>query len=114
MEPEHQELLRRFRLVLSEQLLVSDSVVPFLFQEQVLTHAQVEDIEAQPTNRKKNLKLLDLLTRCGPRAFSCFLRALDEHSWVRDRLLLELRVGIEPGAGAAGDDVTSHAHTLHI
>ncbi|KAM9845534.1 death domain-containing protein CRADD [Aulostomus maculatus] len=98
MEPVHRELLRRHRWLLSEQLQVSDTIVPFLYQEDVLTRAQVEDIEAQPTNIRRSLKLLDLLPNRGPRAFPCFLQALDEYSWVRDWLLRELQT--KPGAPA--------------
>lgn len=102
MQPEHRALLRAHRLELSGQLLVSDSIVPFLYQESVLTEAQVEEIESQPSSRQKTLKLLDILPSRGPRAFGCFLRSLDEFSWIRDRLLLELREGPGPGPGLAG------------
>ncbi|KAM7367441.1 hypothetical protein PAMP_015342 [Pampus punctatissimus] len=102
MEPAHKELLRRHRLELSGQLLVSDTIVPFLYQENILTEAQVEEIETQPTDRQKSLKLLQLLPGRGPRAFPALLRALDDFSWVRDKLLLELQAA--PGAtGEAGD-----------
>lgn len=91
MEPEHRALLRAFRLELSAQLLVSDSIVPFLYQENILSQAQVEDIESVVTNRQKTLKLLDLLPNCGPRAFQAFLHSLDDFCWVREQLLLELQ-----------------------
>lgn len=91
MEPEHRALLRAHRLELSGQLLVSDTIVPFLYQEDILSQSQVEDIECQPTNRHKALKLLDILPNRGPRAFHLFLRSLDDFSWIRDQLLLELQ-----------------------
>ncbi|XP_029282058.1 death domain-containing protein CRADD [Cottoperca gobio] len=97
MDPVHKALLQTHRLELSGQLLVSDTIVPFLYQENIFTDAQVEDIEAQPTNRQKSLKLLELLPGRGPRAFDCFLRSLEEFGWVRDKLLLELRT--PPGTG---------------
>lgn len=100
MQPEHRALLRAHRLELSGQLLVSDSIVPFLYQESVLTESQVEEIESQPSSRQKTLKLLDILPSRGPRAFGCFLRSLDEFSWIRDGLLQELREG--PGPGPTG------------
>ncbi|KAM9705233.1 death domain-containing protein CRADD [Menidia menidia] len=100
MEPVHRDLLRGLRLELADQLLVSEAVVPFLYQEEILTEAQVEDIESQPSNRRKCLRLLDLLPHRGPRAFDAFIRALEDFSWVRDRLLLELQAGGEsPQAG---------------
>lgn len=91
MEPEHRALLREHRLELSGQLLVSDSIVPFLYQENILTQTQVEDIESLATNRQKTLKLLDILPNCGPRAFHAFLQSLGDFCWIRDQLLLELR-----------------------
>nr|XP_046234522.1 death domain-containing protein CRADD isoform X2 [Scatophagus argus] len=63
----------------------------FPFKENILTESQVEDIESELTNRRKSLKLLDILPSRGPRAFDSFLRSLDEFSWVRDKLLVELQ-----------------------
>ncbi|CAJ1054428.1 death domain-containing protein CRADD [Xyrichtys novacula] len=99
MDPEHRALLRTHRLYLSGELLVSDTIVPFLYQEEILTEAQVEDIRCQPTDRQQTLKLLDLLPSRGPAAFDAFLRSLEDFSWVRDRLLLELQKpsGLGPG-----------------
>ncbi|XP_008399935.1 death domain-containing protein CRADD [Poecilia reticulata] len=113
MEPEHRAVLRKFRVQLSDQLLVSDTIVPFLYQEGVLTEAQVEQVEGQLTNRQKNLKLLDLLPNRGPRAFGAFLEALRDFSWIRDRLQLELQnsAGTGPpgpnlaGTGASGPNL---------
>ncbi|XP_029969038.1 death domain-containing protein CRADD [Salarias fasciatus] len=100
MDPAHRAVLRRLRVELSGQLLVSDAVLPLLFQEEVLTEAQVEDIESRSSERQKALRLLDLLPSRGPRAFPVFLRALDDFSWVRERLLEELReAGPGPGPG---------------
>ncbi|XP_036977746.1 death domain-containing protein CRADD [Acanthopagrus latus] len=115
MDPAHRALLRAHRLELSGQLLVSDTIVPLLYQDDILTEAQVEHIESQPTNRQKTLKLLDLLPSRGPRAFHAFLRSLDDFSWVRDKLLLELQTrpgpgpgpepGLAPGPGLGSTDV---------
>lgn len=91
MEPEHRALLREHRMDLSDQLLVSDTIVPFLYQENILTRTQVEDIESLPTSRQRSLRLLDVLPNCGPRAFHAFLLSLGDFGWVRERLLLELQ-----------------------
>ncbi|XP_034434775.1 death domain-containing protein CRADD isoform X1 [Hippoglossus hippoglossus] len=111
MDPAHRAVLRRNTRFLSAELQVSDSIVPLLFQEEILTEAQVEHIESQTTNTRKTRRLLELLPRRGPRAFRCFLRALDDFSWVRDRLLLDLHTpgpgaepGPGPGAGAGSTD----------
>ncbi|XP_042370263.1 death domain-containing protein CRADD-like [Plectropomus leopardus] len=117
MDPAHRALLRTHRLELSGQLLVSDTIVPVLYQEDILTDRQVEDIESQPTDRQKTLKLLDILPNRGPRAFGCFLRSLEDFSWVRDKLLQELD---SPGPGArstgetrAGSTGETHKHTCY-
>lgn len=91
MEPEHRALLRVHRMDLSDQLLVSDTIVPFLYQENILTRTQVEDIESLPTSRQKSLRLLDVLPNCGPRAFHAFLLSLEDFRWVREQLVLELQ-----------------------
>lgn len=82
MDPVHRAVLRKHRLELSGQLLVSETIVPFLYQEEILTDAQVEDIESRSTERQ---------------AFQSFLRSLQDFSWVRDRLLQELQTPPEPG-----------------
>ncbi|XP_055367419.1 death domain-containing protein CRADD isoform X1 [Betta splendens] len=97
MEPEHKAALRAHRSYLSGELLVSDTIVPFLYQEDVLTDSQVELIESQPTNRQKSLKLLDILPNRGPRAFSAFLRSLEDYSWVRDLLQQQTWTGFPGG-----------------
>lgn len=91
MEPEHRALLREHRLDLSGQLLVSESIVPFLYQENILSQTQVEQIESLTTNRQKTLKLLDFLPSCGHRAFHAFLQSLEDFGWIREQLLLELQ-----------------------
>ncbi|XP_049616480.1 death domain-containing protein CRADD [Syngnathus scovelli] len=99
MEPVHKKVLQKLRVDLSEQLLVSDSVLPLLYQEDILTAAQMDDILAESSERKRCLMLLDLLPKRGPEAFACFLRALDDFAWLRDRLLQELDV--RTGTGSA-------------
>ncbi|XP_061124942.1 death domain-containing protein CRADD [Syngnathus typhle] len=97
MDPVHKEVLQKLRVDLSEQLLVSDGVLlPFLYQEDILTAAQVEDILAESSERKRCLRLLDVLPKRGPKAFACFLRALDDFAWLRERLLQELDVRTAP------------------
>uniref|UniRef100_A0A3Q1FP89 Death domain-containing protein CRADD-like n=1 Tax=Acanthochromis polyacanthus TaxID=80966 RepID=A0A3Q1FP89_9TELE len=98
MDPAHRDLLRKHRLELSDQLLVSETIVPFLYQEDILTDGQVEDIQARASERLRTLRLLELLPGRGPRAFPAFLRALDDFSWVRERLELELRKQPEAGS----------------
>ena len=96
MLPAHRALLRAQRLRLSSQLLlVGGSVLHLLYQEEVLTESQVEEIEAQGSSRRSALRLLDLLPTRGPRAFPVLLEALrQDYSWLRAGLLEEL--GEEP------------------
>uniref|UniRef100_A0A3B4AUH0 Uncharacterized protein n=1 Tax=Periophthalmus magnuspinnatus TaxID=409849 RepID=A0A3B4AUH0_9GOBI len=102
MDKRHKELLRKHRLWLSEQLLVSETIVQFLYQEDILTQVQVEEIECQSSSKQRVLKLLDILPVRGPRAFQVFLQSLDEFSWVRDTLQRDLDCQPGPGLGSAG------------
>ncbi|KAL7857819.1 hypothetical protein AOLI_G00179210 [Acnodon oligacanthus] len=89
MEPKHKEILRAQRLQLSEQLVVDDTVIQYLYQEGILTESQVEEIQSQPSNRNKTLRLLAILPGRGPLAFGAFLRSLEQDfPWVREKLLL--------------------------
>ncbi|KAM4614807.1 death domain-containing protein CRADD [Polymixia lowei] len=92
MDPVHKEILRKRRLDLSNQILVSDTIVQFLYQEGILTESHVEEIESQITNKKKTLRLLDILATRGPRAFDTFMSSLgEEFTWVRDLVLQDLQ-----------------------
>lgn len=103
MDPRHKEILRAHRLTLSEQLIVDDSIIQYLYQEDILTESQVEDIQSQSSNRNKTLRLLSLVPGRGPRAFSCFLTALErDFSWVRDTLLLAAQDHSSPGFDQSG------------
>lgn len=113
MEPEHRALLRQHRLKLSEELLVTESIVQFLYQEEILSQHQVDEIESQASSRQKSLKLLDILPSRGPRAFTCFLQALDDFSWVRDGLLLELQTGAHGATGVSTAAISSAASYQH-
>ncbi|XP_028307454.1 death domain-containing protein CRADD [Gouania willdenowi] len=114
MDLAHRAVLRRLRLELSGQLLVLESIVPHLFQEGILSEVHVQDIESRTSDQNRTLYLLDLLPKRGPRAFDAFLRALDDFSWVRERLLLELEKTEpqqEPGSGLGPKQGPDH-HSL--
>lgn len=100
METRHKTILRKHRLWLSEQLLVAETIVQFLYQEEILTLAQVEAIESQESSKHRVLKLLDILPSRGPLAFNAFLLSLHEFSWVRDILHRDLEA--LPGGPAIG------------
>ncbi|XP_046878482.1 death domain-containing protein CRADD [Hypomesus transpacificus] len=91
MDQTHKEVLRKHRLDLSNQLLIGDTIVHFLYQENILTENHVEEIQAQITNKKKTLRLLDILPTRGPQAFDTFLQSLEEEFiWIKDKLLQDL------------------------
>ncbi|KPP64486.1 death domain-containing protein CRADD-like, partial [Scleropages formosus] len=107
------DVLRKSRLYLSSEILVDDTIVPYLYQEGVLTESQVEEIQSQVTNRKKNLKLLDILPTRGPRAFGAFLRSLEEEfSWVKEKLEQDARGLEDKDAAAAAEAGEDEEHAL--
>ncbi|XP_061085724.1 death domain-containing protein CRADD [Conger conger] len=96
MEPTHKDFLRTHRLFLSNQILIDDTVVHYLYQENILTESHVEEIQAQTTSKRRTLRLLDILPTRGPHAFGTFLKSLEEEFlWVAERLRQELRASTE-------------------
>ncbi|XP_043093850.1 death domain-containing protein CRADD [Puntigrus tetrazona] len=88
MDPKHKRLLRSQRLFLAEELLVDDMIMQYLYQEEILTESHLEEIQAEPSNKKKTLRLLDVLPTRGSRAFLHFIRALEkDFPWIKDKLL---------------------------
>lgn len=112
MDKRHKEILRNHRLWLSEQILVSETIVQFLYQEDILTVAQVEAIESQESSKHRVLKLLDTLPSRGPRAFAAFLQSLHEFSWVQGALQRDLDPELGGAALGSTDDYLSE-HILH-
>ncbi|GAA6086845.1 death domain-containing protein CRADD [Tachysurus ichikawai] len=88
MEPKHRKLLRAQRLHLCHQLVVDDTIVHFLYQKDILTDSQLEDILSQKSNKNKTLKLLSILPNRGPNAFNEFVQSLEEgFPWIKEELL---------------------------
>ncbi|TRY90598.1 hypothetical protein DNTS_034644 [Danionella cerebrum] len=88
MDPKHKTLLRSQRLFLAEELLVDDTIIQYLYQEEVFTQGHLEEILCESSNMKRALKLLDILPTRGPRAFQHFLRAVEaDFPWIKARLL---------------------------
>lgn len=104
MDPRHKEILRKHRLDLSDQILIEDTIVQFLYQENILTESQVDEVQSQISNKKKTLRLLDILPTRGPRAFGTFLNSLEEEfTWVRDKLLQDLEQPNVPVQSPTGE-----------
>ncbi|KAG7324188.1 hypothetical protein KOW79_012204 [Hemibagrus wyckioides] len=88
MEPKHRNLLRAQRLHLCDQLVVDDTIVQYLYQEDILTDSQVEEILSQRSNKDKTLKLLSILPDRGPNAFNVFVQSLEDgFLWIKEELL---------------------------
>ncbi|KAK6482593.1 death domain-containing protein CRADD [Huso huso] len=100
MDVRHKKLLRKHRLELSNQLVVGGTIIQYLYQEGTLTESHVEEIRTQDTNKKKTIKMLDILPTRGPRAFGTFLESLkEEFPWIREKLQEEAQnEDSQPGA----------------
>lgn len=91
MEPQHKDILRKHRLDLCANISTDDTIMQYLYQEDILTMNHVEEIQAQTCNKRRTLMLLDILPTRGPNAFAKFLEALEaEYPWVQEKLLQEL------------------------
>ncbi|XP_072528618.1 death domain-containing protein CRADD [Salminus brasiliensis] len=113
MDPKHKEILRANRLHLSEQLLVDDTIIQYLYQEDILTESQVEEIQSQPSNKHKTLRLLSVLPGRGPLAFSAFLASLrNDFPWIREELLLLCENDCTTLSGTTGQSGVPE-HLLH-
>ncbi|XP_060770236.1 death domain-containing protein CRADD-like [Neoarius graeffei] len=100
MEPKHRELLRAQRLYLCEQLIVDDTVVQYLYQEDILTECQVEEIQSQKSNKNKTLMLLS--------AFNVFVESLQQDfPWIKEKLLLLAESDDDGGRGTELSNTTA-------
>ncbi|XP_060770234.1 death domain-containing protein CRADD-like [Neoarius graeffei] len=108
MEPKHRELLRAQRLYLCEQLIVDDTVVQYLYQEDILTECQVEEIQSQKSNKNKTLMLLSILPSRGPNAFNVFVESLQQDfPWIKEKLLLLAESDDDGGRGTELSNTTA-------
>ncbi|XP_041797942.1 caspase-2 isoform X1 [Chelmon rostratus] len=70
--------LRRRSAILCKQLVVDELLIQSLQADDILTEGMAESIMAEPTSQKRSWRLLLLLPKRGPRAFSSFCSALRE------------------------------------
>ncbi|XP_057689312.1 caspase-2 isoform X2 [Corythoichthys intestinalis] len=70
--------LRKRSAALVKQLVVDELLVQFLLEDNILTDSMAEGILAEQTSHKRSWRLLFLLPKRGPRAFSSFCSALRE------------------------------------
>ncbi|XP_026878803.1 death domain-containing protein CRADD [Electrophorus electricus] len=113
MDPKHKEILRAHRLQLSEQLIVDDTIIQYLYQEDILTQSQVEEIQSETSNKNKTLRLLYILPSRGPNAFNVFLKSLEQDfPWIKEKLMLLLAEGSASLSDPAQWSVPPHL--LHL
>ncbi|KAM5255319.1 caspase-2 isoform 2-T2 [Ctenodactylus gundi] len=77
MHPDHQETLKRNRVVLAKQLLPNE-LLEHLLEKDIITLEMRELIQAKVGNFSQNVELLNLLPKRGPEAFDAFCLALRE------------------------------------
>ncbi|KAI5618165.1 caspase-2 isoform X1, partial [Silurus asotus] len=70
--------LRKNSVALCKELVVDELLIQYLQAEGILTEAMAENILAETTSQKRSCRLLALLPKRGPRAFSTFCTALNE------------------------------------
>ncbi|XP_026226343.1 caspase-2 isoform X2 [Anabas testudineus] len=75
LERDRQTLKRR-SAVLCKQLVVDEMLIQSLQADDILTESMAESIMAEQTSQKRSWRLLLLLPKRGPRAFSSFCGAL--------------------------------------
>ncbi|XP_045038020.1 caspase-2 isoform X2 [Desmodus rotundus] len=91
MHPDHQEALKKNRVVLAKQLLLSE-LLEHLLEKDIITLEMREHIQAKVGSFSQNVELLNLLPKRGPQAFDAFCVALREtkQSHLEDLLLSTL------------------------
>uniref|UniRef100_A0A7N4PLV4 Caspase 2 n=1 Tax=Sarcophilus harrisii TaxID=9305 RepID=A0A7N4PLV4_SARHA len=75
MEREHQEALKKNRVVLAKQLLLSE-LLEHLLEKDIITLEMRELIQAKVGSFSQNVEFLNLLPKRGPHAFGAFCETL--------------------------------------
>ncbi|XP_061675762.1 caspase-2 isoform X1 [Syngnathoides biaculeatus] len=81
---------------LCKQLVVDELLIQCLLEDNILTDSMAESILAEQTSHKRSFRLLLLLPKRGPQAFSSFCSALKE---TEQRHLCELLTGSQEADG---------------
>lgn len=68
--------LQRCSAVLCKQMVVDEVLIQSLQADDILTESMAESVMAEPTSQKRSFRLLLLLPKRGPNAFSSFCSAL--------------------------------------
>ena len=75
MEQKHRDIIRRHYQTLVKEMN-TESVIRKLHDMKVLTEEMKLNIEAEQTKYSKNRKLLEIIHRRGPHAFTALRKAL--------------------------------------
>ncbi|XP_023648551.2 caspase-2 isoform X1 [Paramormyrops kingsleyae] len=97
MQEQEKRALRKCSVSLCNQLVVDEELLQMLQADDILTDGMAEGILAEQTSRKKSWRLLALLPKRGPRAFSSFCLALrgTEQQHLHDMLMDQIKRGRE-------------------
>ncbi|KAM4703300.1 caspase-2 isoform 2-T2 [Rhinophrynus dorsalis] len=77
MQRGHKDALIKLRVILATEM-VPEELVEHLMSKKILTPIMQESIKTELSDYKKNITLLNLLPKRGPRAFSAFCDSLQE------------------------------------
>ncbi|XP_026781752.2 caspase-2 isoform X1 [Pangasianodon hypophthalmus] len=78
MKEQDKVALKKNSVALCKELVVDELLIQYLQAEDILTESMAESILAETTSQKRSWRLLTLLPKRGPRAFSTFCTALNE------------------------------------
>ncbi|KAL3861916.1 hypothetical protein ACJMK2_007928 [Sinanodonta woodiana] len=76
MDTQDRETLRKNRINLRDNIADPDAVNELLYEREIFTEAMKQEVEAQTTDIKKIIKILDLVPRRGRKAFDEFYQIL--------------------------------------
>ncbi|XP_062321785.1 caspase-2 isoform X1 [Osmerus eperlanus] len=78
MQERDKKALRKRSVILSKEMVVDELLVQSLTADEILTDSMAESILVEKTSQKRSYRLLSLLPKRGPRAFSSFCSALKD------------------------------------
>ncbi|XP_011155807.2 apoptotic protease-activating factor 1 isoform X1 [Solenopsis invicta] len=85
MEKSHRDILIRLRKNIIDDLDIENNIIQSLRDENILKEEDIKCIYMGLTKEDRTCNLLDILPRCGTRAFDVFHRSLKHHyEWLSD------------------------------
>ena len=87
MEQLHRDVLLRMRVYLVGNLDTLN-LLTHLRQDEILNKTHYELIKSNKTSRERSEEFLDILEKCGPKAYNSLLRALKETNarWIAEEI----------------------------